>query len=245
MPPAAAWWAVWRGELFAAPWHSPAEWPRGFQWNWSLWYSQVKHLACRKRAGYCNTGFAPFWSCADNFYWTWRFFAGIWKECARGHVTWRSQSLQSRMVGGTIANTSFDAWVEDEPPCMLVCSWMHGWSFLYIWWGGCSTNFEFCHTNLVLRHINFFRFSGFLALKGWCLNFAMQNCHICRHFVILVLIFMPSHTRTSSQWVILPHQLFPKSSTYGWMALYVCTLYNYRCSRNFFPSCISHAAFNF
>ena len=28
------------------------------------------------------------------------------------------------------------------------------------------------------------RFSGFLALKRWCLTLAMQYCHICRHFGI-------------------------------------------------------------
>ena len=77
-----------------------------------------------KRAGCCNTGFAPFCSCAGNFYRTWRFFAGIWEDCARGHITSRSQSIQSRLMGGAIANTSFDAWVEDESPCMLACSWM-------------------------------------------------------------------------------------------------------------------------
>ena len=43
---------------------SPAESPRGLQWNWSLCRSEVKHLAPRKRAGCCSTCFAPFWSCA-------------------------------------------------------------------------------------------------------------------------------------------------------------------------------------
>ena len=61
----------------------------------------------------------------------------------------------------------------------------------------------------------FVRFRGFLALKVWCFAFAMQNCHLCSHFIIKVLICMPSHTRISSQWTILPHQLFAKSSTYA------------------------------
>ena len=37
-----------------------------------------------------------------------------WHDSARGHVT--SQSRQSREVGGAIANASFYALVEDEPP---------------------------------------------------------------------------------------------------------------------------------
>ena len=46
------------------------------------------------------------------------------------HVTIAVNSVNSfdsqstRLMGGAIANTSFDAWVEDEPPCMLACTWM-------------------------------------------------------------------------------------------------------------------------
>ena len=41
---------------------------------------------------------------------------------------------------------------------------MHGWSFLYSWWGGRPTNFVFCHTNCMACHTNFqwiFEFSDF------------------------------------------------------------------------------------
>ena len=48
MPPAAAWWAARRWKLFATRWRSPTESPRGFQWNWPLCRSQVKHIAPRK-----------------------------------------------------------------------------------------------------------------------------------------------------------------------------------------------------
>ena len=49
-------------------------------------------------------------------------FAGIWQNCARGNVTSRSQSRQSRMVDKAIANTSLYALVEDEPLCRLACN---------------------------------------------------------------------------------------------------------------------------
>ena len=44
------------------------------------------------------------------------------------------------------------------------CTYAHGWSFLYSWWGGCPTNFVFCHTNCMDCHANFqwiFDFSDF------------------------------------------------------------------------------------
>ena len=97
MPSAAAWWAARRWKLFVTRWRSPTESPRGFQWNWPLCRSQVKHLAPRKRAG-CNPNFAPFWPCAGNFHRTWGFFAGLWQNCARGNVT--SRSVISVTCGG-------------------------------------------------------------------------------------------------------------------------------------------------
>ena len=54
-----------------------------------------------------------------NFIWHADGFACICTISARGHVMSQSQSCQSRVVGGAIANTSFYAWVEDEPACRL------------------------------------------------------------------------------------------------------------------------------
>ena len=31
---------------------------------------------------------------------------------------------------------------------------VHGLSFLFSWWGGCPTNFGFCHTNFIAFHAN-------------------------------------------------------------------------------------------
>ena len=32
---------------------------------------------------------------------------------------------------------------------------LHGWSFLFSWWGDFPTNFGFCHTNFTACHTNF------------------------------------------------------------------------------------------
>ena len=50
--------------------------------------------------------------------------------------------------------------------------------------------FSFATPTLCSATPSFVGFSGFLTLKGWYFAFAMQNCQICRYFVISVLIFV-------------------------------------------------------
>ena len=54
------------------------------------------------------------------------------------------------------------------------------------------TNFEVRPTNIVLCHTNFGIFDGFLALERNIISFAMQNCHIYRHFGIQILVLYKS-----------------------------------------------------
>ena len=50
---------------------------------------------------------------------------------------------------------------------------------------------KFAPPTLCFATPTFVRFSGFLALKRWYLTLATQNGHICRHFGIQVLVFIP------------------------------------------------------
>ena len=50
---------------------------------------------------------------------------------------------------------------------------------------------RFAPTTLCFVTPTFVKFSGFLARKRWCLTLAMQNCHLCRHLGIQVLVFIP------------------------------------------------------
>ena len=53
-----------------------------------------------------------------------------------------------------------------------------------------SPTLRFATPTLCFATPTFMRFSGFLALKRWCLTLAMQNCHIYRHFNIQALVFI-------------------------------------------------------
>ena len=61
----------------------------------------------------------------------------------------------------------------------------HGWSFLYSWWGGCPTNFVFCHTNCMACQTNFqwiFEFSYFkiVTLTQGCIMMSVFKLY--RHW---------------------------------------------------------------
>ena len=74
--------------------------------------------------------------------------------------------------------------------------------------------FSFATPILCSATPSFVRFSGFLALKGWCFAFAMQNCQIYRYFVISVYFVIPRIPEHAANEPFCPSNFFPKSSTY-------------------------------
>ena len=92
----------------------------------------------------------------------------------------------------------------------------HGRSFLYSWWGDCPTNFQFCPTNFVLCPTKLCQIGSFSGLKTNIFHCRLAKLSDSKTFWHLnsCLPWFSKESSISSRG-ILPHQLFPKSSTHG------------------------------